>query len=165
MKDLKIEIIEISKLKPWANNARTHSKKQIKQIAASITEYGFTNPVLIDDKGNIIAGHGRVEAAKLLGMDTVPCITLPPMSEARKRAYGIADNKLALNAGWDLDMLSLELEGIVLDDPSFDIELTGFSFGEIDLVMDEVSPEEPDNPEDDLPMLWSEQRAKLGFPA
>ena len=149
MTDLEIVTFEISELKPWANNARTHSKKQIKQIAASIKEYGFTNPVLIDEDRSIIAGHGRVEAAKLFGMNSVPCITLPAMSEAKKRAYVIADNKLALNAGWNIDMLSLEFEGITVDDPSFDVELTGFSFGEIDLVMDQVSPEEPDNPEDD----------------
>src|SRR5680860_503057 len=96
-----IDQIAIPDLTPWARNARTHSKKQIRQIAESIEAFGFTNPVLIDENRTIIAGHGRVEAAKLLGLREVPCLRLDHMTEKEKRAYVLADNKLALNAGWD----------------------------------------------------------------
>ena len=150
MPDLKIEMIEISSLKPWANNARTHSNKQVGQIADSIREFGFTNPVLIDEADNILAGHGRIEAAKLLGMRLVPCVILPPMSEAKKRAYVLADNKLALNAGWDEDVLALELKGLMEMETDFNIELTGFSMGEVDMVIEQVAPEEPCDPADDM---------------
>lgn len=101
MAGTKIEHIAIRDLKPWARNARTHSKKQLRQIADSIAQFGFTNPVLIDESGTILAGHGRVAAAKLLGMRDVPCLRFDHMTEAEKRAYVLADNKLALNAGWD----------------------------------------------------------------
>lgn len=94
-----VEQMQITDLRPWAGNARTHSKKQVRQIADSIETFGFTNPVLIDDAGTILAGHGRVAAAKLLGMVDVPCLRLDRMTEAQKRAYVLADNKLALNAG------------------------------------------------------------------
>lgn len=97
-------------LHPWKRNARTHSKKQVRQIAASIERFGFTNPVLIDADNAILAGHGRVEAAKLLGLAQVPCLRIEGMSAAEKRAYVIADNKLALNAGWDEDILAEELK-------------------------------------------------------
>jgi ParB-like chromosome segregation protein Spo0J len=107
--DLQIQQLRIEELKPYARNARTHSRKQIRQIAESIRTFGFTNPILIDELGTILAGHGRVAAAKLLNMITVPCVTLSSMTEAQKRAYVIADNKLALNAGWDEDLLSNEL--------------------------------------------------------
>jgi ParB-like chromosome segregation protein Spo0J len=105
--------LPLDRLKPWARNARTHSKKQIRQIADSIETFGFTNRVLIDQDGRILAGHGRVAAAKLLGMAEVPCLHLEGMSEARKRAYVLADNKLALNAGWDEDLLAGELEALM----------------------------------------------------
>jgi hypothetical protein len=94
---------------PYARNARTHSDQQVAQIAASIREFGFTNPVLIDEEDGIIAGHGRVLAAHLLGLDEVPCIILAHLTPTQRRAYVLADNKLALNAGWDLEMLSLEI--------------------------------------------------------
>jgi len=109
---------------PYARNARTHSGQQIAQIAASIREFGFTNPVLIDEEDGIIAGHGRVLAAHLLGLDEVPCIVLAHLSPMQCRAYVIADNKLALNAGWDLEMLSLEIGEI--GEAGFDLNLTGF---------------------------------------
>ena len=96
-------------LRPWARNARTHSKKQIRQIAESIRTFGFTNPVLIDEAKTILAGHGRVAAAKLLGLETVPCRLISSMSAAQKRAYVLADNKLAQNAGWDEEILAIEL--------------------------------------------------------
>src|ERR671919_232539 len=101
MPDSQIETIAISALRPWKRNARTHSKRQIRQIADSIKTFGFTNAVLIDAENTILAGHGRVEAAKLLGMGAVPCVRLEHMTPDQKRAYVVADNKLALNAGWD----------------------------------------------------------------
>lgn len=118
-----------SKLIPYARNSRTHSEAQIAQIAGSIREFGFTNPVLIDEEGGIIAGHGRVLAAQLLEHDEVPTITLSHLSEVQKRAYVIADNKLALNAGWDSEMLALELHD--LGELGFDLALTGFESPEI----------------------------------
>jgi ParB-like chromosome segregation protein Spo0J len=108
--DLTIEYLGIPQLRPFANNARTHSKKQVRQIADSIETFGFTNPVLIDDACTILAGHGRVAAAKLLGMKQVPCVRLSEMTSSQKRAYVLADNKLALNAGWDEELLAIELQ-------------------------------------------------------
>lgn len=138
------QIVErsIKSLRPYSRNARTHSKKQVKQIAASIERFGFTNPVLISDEGEIIAGHGRVEAAKQLGWKAVPTLALSHLSETERRAYVIADNKLALNAGWDKDILAIELQA--LSDLEFDTELTGFSLAEIDLIIDEAGDADPD---------------------
>jgi DNA modification methylase len=143
---------EISSLRPYARNARTHSRKQVKQIAASIERFGFTNPVLVSDEGEIIAGHGRVEAAKLLGMRAVPTMALSHLSEAERRAYVLADNKLALNAGWDKEILAIELQALV--DLEFEVEVTGFSLAEIDLVLDEAGEADPsgaDTEEDRVP--------------
>src|SRR5436190_15726862 len=109
---------------PYARNARTHSDQQVAQIAASIREFGFTNPVLIDEEDGIIAGAGRVLAAHLLGLDEVPCIVLAQLTPTQRRAYVLADNKLALNAGWDLEMLSLEIGE--LGEAGFDLNLTSF---------------------------------------
>jgi len=145
---------DIASLRPYARNARTHSKKQVKQIAASIERFGFTNPVLVSDDGEIIAGHGRVEAAKLLGLRKVPTLALSHLSEAERRAYVLADNKLALNAGWDKEMLAIELQGLI--DLEFDVELTGFSLAEVDLVLDEAGDSDPDGsdaPEDHVPEI------------
>jgi ParB-like chromosome segregation protein Spo0J len=119
-----IEYIETGKLIPYARNSRTHSDDQVQQIMGSIKEFGFTNPVLVDGDGVIIAGHGRTMAAQRLGMKEVPCLRLSHLTEAQKRAYIIADNKLALNAGWDDEMLSVELRN--LRDEDFDLSLTGF---------------------------------------
>jgi DNA modification methylase len=141
-------------LRPYARNARTHSRKQIRQIADSIGRFGFTNPVLISDGGEIIAGHGRVEAAKLLGLETVPTLRLSHLSEAERRAYVLTDNKLALNAGWDPDLLAIELEALI--DLDFDVSLTGFSTAEIDLTLDaarERDPEGADPALDQIPPL------------
>ena len=121
--------VPLADLIPYARNSRTHSDAQVAQIAASIREFGFTNPVLVDGDRGIIAGHGRVLAARKLGMDTVPVIELAHLSEAQKRAYVIADNKLALNAGWDDEMLRAEFEE--LGDAGFDLALTGFDGAEI----------------------------------
>ena len=124
---MKIEYTPVRELRPHPNNARTHSKKQIRQIAKSIH---FCNPVLVDDAKQIIAGHGRVEAAKLLSIDAVPTVRLSHLSEADKRAYVLADNKLAEKAGWDRELLAIELQGLIELD--VDIELTGFEMAEID---------------------------------
>ena len=121
---LKLENIAIEKLIPYARNSRTHSDDQVAQIAASIKEFGFTNPVLIDKEDGIIAGHGRVMAARKLGLKDIPCLRLGHLSETQKRAYVIADNKLALNAGWDTEMLKVEFAD--LKEQGFDLELTGF---------------------------------------
>jgi DNA modification methylase len=130
-------------LLPYERNPRTHSRKQIEQIAASIREFGFTNPVLIDDQQRIIAGHGRVAAAKLLSMDRVPTIRLEHLSEAQKRAYIIADNRLAELAGWDESILAIELK--YLTEIDFSVELTGFATAEIDLVIGrQEQPAKPD---------------------
>ena len=120
---------KVADLIPYARNSRTHSDAQVAQIAASIREFGFTNPVLVDGANGVIAGHGRILAARKLGMDTVPVIELAHLSEAQKRAYVIADNKLALNAGWDDEMLRAEFEE--LGDAGFDLVLTGFDGAEI----------------------------------
>ncbi len=150
MLDNAIENRLIASLKPWRTNARTHSKKQIGQIAASIKEFGFTNPVLIDDAGNILAGHGRVRAASTLGWTEVPCICLSHMTAAQKRAYVLADNKIALNSGWDEDLLGEELKALLDLEIDFDVQLTGFSIPEIDMLVDSIEPEEGGNPADDL---------------
>jgi DNA modification methylase len=142
----------ISSLRPYSRNARTHSKRQLRQIAASIERFGFTNPVLVSDEGEIIAGHGRVEAAKLLGMTNVPTLALSHLSEGERRAYVLADNKLALNAGWDREILAIELQGLI--DLDFDIELTGFSLAEVDFALDAAADADPgavDSPEDHVP--------------
>lgn len=116
-------------LTPYANNSRTHSKEQVGQIVESIKEFGFTNPILIDEAGGIIAGHGRLEAANALGMEEVPTITLTGLSEAQKRAYVIADNRLALNAGWDIEALTSELKALQAED--FNLDLIGFDPDEL----------------------------------
>lgn len=125
-----VECLAITSLKPSPRNARTHSKAQIKQLAASIEEFGFTNPVLIDETKTILAGHGRVEAAKQLGLKEVPVIRIEHMTAEQKRAYVIADNQLALNAGWDESLLAVELGELA--ELSFDVSITGFEMGEID---------------------------------
>ena len=126
---MKIEYKDINDLIPYVNNARTHSEEQINQIALSIKEFGFTNPVLIDKNDGLIAGHGRVMGAKKLGLKEVPTITLDNLTEAQKKAYIIADNKIALNAGWDEELLKIELQS--LQEMDFDLSLTGFSDEEL----------------------------------
>jgi ParB-like chromosome segregation protein Spo0J len=128
-----LEHLPVDALVPYARNTRTHSAEQIAQLAAAIREFGFTNPVLIDGEGGIIAGHGRIMAAQQLGMDTVPCRRLTHLSDAQKRAYIIADNKLALNAGWDEDLLAEELAALAALD--IDLGLTGFDTSEIDALL------------------------------
>ena len=150
MEKLHCEYLPLQRLKPYPKNARTHSRKQVKQIAESISRFGWTNPILIDRDDMILAGHGRVEAAKLLGMAEVPCVRLENMSPEEKRAYVLADNKLALNAGWDDEILAEELQALLAIDLDFDIGLTGFSIAEIDTLVEGLNPEEPGDPADDL---------------
>lgn len=136
----------VSALNPNPRNARTHSKAQIEQIAASIREFGFNNPVLVDEDFGIIAGHGRVEAAKLLGWTEVPVLELRHLNDAQKRAYILADNKLAEKAGWDSDLLALELGELAGMDLGFDLTLTGFEMGEIDFLIEGASCAEQEEP-------------------
>ena len=137
---MQLETIAIDRLIPYARNSRTHSDEQVAQVAASIREFGFTNPVLIDGEGGIIAGHGRVMAARKRGMADVPCIRLAHLSDAQKRAYIIADNKLALNAGWDEEILALELLDLRGED--FALPLSGFTSEELEQIFSafDVSP-------------------------
>ena len=130
---MQVEQLKVGDLIPYVNNSRTHSDEQVMQVASSIKEFGFTNPILIDDDGGIIAGHGRLMAAKKLGLDEVPCIRLGHLSEAQRKAYVIADNQLALNSGWDLDSLKIELEE--LDNFDFDLELLGFDIDELNKII------------------------------
>ena len=151
--NLNIEYVKRDQLIPYINNSRTHDDKQVKQIAGSIKEFGFTNPLLIDEDGGIIAGHGRLMAADLLGIDEVPTITLVGLTEAQRKAYVIADNQLALNAGWDLDTLKVELDR--LTELDFDVDLLGFDDDFLSSLLDEPTegltdedavPDAPENP-------------------
>ena len=125
-------IKKVSDLVPYINNSRTHSEEQTTQIASSISEFGFTNPILVDETDNLIAGHGRLLAAKKLGIEEVPAIILSGLTKAQKKAYVIADNQLALNAEWDLDILKLEIEG--LKELDFDVDLLGFDDSFLDVI-------------------------------
>jgi hypothetical protein len=135
MGNLQIHYQPIAALKPRPANPRTHSKKQLRQIADSIRQFGFTNPVLVDRDNVIIAGHGRFEAAKTIGHDSVPTVCLADMSEAEVRAYVIADNRLAENAGWDREILAIEMQHLTSLDLDFDLTITGFEMAEIDLLL------------------------------
>lgn len=150
---------KVNELIPYINNSRTHSEEQVNQIVASINEFGFTNPLLIDEKDNIIAGHGRLLASKKLKMEEVPCIVLKGLTEAQKKAYIIADNKMALNAGWDDELLKIELEN--LKELDFDLGLTGFNVDELDDIFQ--AEEEQEIVEDDFDIEPPEEpKAKLG---
>lgn len=129
-----IELWTVDRLKPYERNARTHSPEQVTKIAASMTEFGFTNPILVDSKDGIIAGHGRLMAARELGLVEVPVIVLDHLSDAQRRAYILADNRLALDAGWDEEILALEFSQLQHDD--FNLDLTGFDNSEIDKILD-----------------------------
>jgi len=148
---MNVEYTLVRELRPYPNNARTHSKKQIKQIAKSIERFGFNNPVLINDQKQIIAGHGRVEAAKQLGVHAVPTVRLSHLGDAEMKAYVLADNKLAEKAGWDRELLAIELQGLI--DLKVDVELTGFEMAEVDVLLDDAAqasgPEA--GPEDEAP--------------
>jgi DNA modification methylase len=156
---MQIKEVEVSALIPYAKNSRTHNDAQVAQIAASIKEFGWTNPILVDGSKGVIAGHGRLLAARKLGMDKVPTIELKDMTEAQKKAYVIADNKLALNAGWDTNFLSLELQE--LKDQDFDLTLLGFDDKELDALL---APETTEGltDEDSVPDTPIEPKTKLG---
>lgn len=147
---LKIVYRPIGDLVPYAGNSRTHSDKQMVQIAASIRKFGFTNPVLIDECGEIVAGHGRVAAAKQLGQAEVPTIALAHLTAAERRAYVIADNRLAELAGWDRNTLRIEFQALAEMDLDFDLEITGFETAELDFLLD-GSDEPTADPVDDIP--------------
>ena len=143
--DLLVCLSPVDALKPYKNNARTHSRMQVRQIADSIRAFGFVNPVLLDKTGTIIAGHGRVEAAKLLGIEHVPTIALADLTEDEVRAYILADNRLAEKAGWDDAILKIELQHLMTLEIGLDVTITGFEVGEIDLILkdnDDSDPEE-----------------------
>src|ERR1700722_9451068 len=152
-----VEFVPVDQLTPYPGNARKHSRKQIREVANSIERFGFTNPVLIDDSGQIIAGHGRVEAAKLLGMESVPTLRLSHLSAADKRAYIIADNRVAEKAGWDRELLSIELQALI--DIDFDIELTGFETSAVDIILEdaEEAKGKPVGIEDEAPERLPQQ--------
>jgi ParB-like chromosome segregation protein Spo0J len=156
--DLKVELKSISALKPNPRNPRTHSTHQIRQIAASIRTFGFTNPILVDGESLIVAGHGRVEAAKLIGMTEVPTLRLDQLSKEQIRAYVIADNKLAENAGWDLEILATELEQLLaLENLEIDMDALGFEVAEVDVILGEAKSAA--EPEDEVPPVSPDQIA------
>jgi DNA modification methylase len=143
----RIELWPLDRLKPYERNARTHSAEQVAQIAASIVEFGFTNPILVDSGDGIIAGHGRLQAARELGLSTVPVVVLDHLSDRQRRAYVLADNQLALNAGWDLELLRTELQDLVADD--FDLSVIGFSDEELEDLLPEVEELPPEDADEE----------------
>jgi ParB-like chromosome segregation protein Spo0J len=161
---LEITYRNISDLRPRTNNPRTHSQKQLEQIASSIQRFGFTNPVLVDPAGLIVAGHGRVEGAKLIGMTEVPTLCLAEMSEADIRAYVIADNRLAEKAGWDRELLGLEFKYLADLDIDLDLTITGFELAEVDCLIGELAlGEEQCDPADQVPKIAARRRLSLAI--
>jgi site-specific DNA-methyltransferase (adenine-specific) len=155
-----IEWLETKGLIPYAKNSRTHSEAQVAQIAGSIKEFGFNNPVLVDEDNGIIAGHGRVMAAQKLGLQAVPCIRLAHLSDTQRKAYVIADNRLALNAGWDDQMLTLELQE--LDGEDFDLSLLGFEADELNALLNPIKETDGLTDEDAVPEVPEEPKTKPG---
>lgn len=156
----KVEWLELKTLIPYAKNSRTHSDTQVAQIAGSIKEFGFNNPVLIDLEGGIIAGHGRVLAAQKLGLQAVPCIRLGHLTDTQRKAYVIADNRLALNAGWDDSMLTLELQDLKAED--FNLDLLGFEADELNALLNPIKETEGLTDEDAVPEVPEEPKTKPG---
>lgn len=142
---MKVELINIEKLIPYAMNARTHSEEQVAQIAGSIKEFGFNNPVLIDSENGLIAGHGRVMAGRKLGLKEVPAIRLGHLTDIQKKAYILADNKIALNSGWDYELLKSEIE--MLEEEEFRLDVLGFSVQEIEQITvgEQMKQDSPDD--------------------
>lgn len=153
---LTVEYRPLDKLIPYARNARTHSPEQVAQIAASIKEFGFNNPILVDGDNGVIAGHGRLLAAQKLGFDKVPCIELSHLTEAQKRAYILADNKLAENAGWDKELLKIELQDLNLD--KINLDTIGFSELEIDNLLKDIN-----NPEKETEDIAPQKQARCSL--
>ena len=156
----KIERIAVEMLLPYAKNSRTHSDEQVAQIAASIKEFGFNNPILIDKENTIIAGHGRLLAARRMGMTEVPCIKLGHLTETQRKAYVIADNRLALNADWDTEMLTIELNDLLED--NFALDILGFDADELKALLDPVTPTEGLTDEDAVPEVPEKPKTKPG---
>ena len=147
--ELKILYRPVNDLIPYANNARTHSEEQVNQIASSIKEFGFNNPILVDEQGGVIAGHGRLKAAKKLGLKVVPTIELSGLSDPQKKAFILADNRIALNSGWDIDLLRIELQELQDTDLA---PVTGFSDEELNALCGTTEPaEEEEEPEKEEP--------------
>lgn len=136
------QVVKIADLKPYERNARTHSAEQVDQIAKSIEEFGFISPVLIDEDGNVIAGHGRIMAAQKLGLTEVPCLYIEGLTEDQRKAYVLADNRLTELGGWDAELISAELQD--LKDAGFDIDITGFTID--DIIIDETTWDDYDEP-------------------
>src|SRR6202045_2885518 len=163
MSNLAVQCLSPERLRPYPGNARSHSRKQIKLIANSIKRFGFTNPILVTDDFEVVAGHGRLQAAKSLGMQLVPVVALSSLSEVDKKAIVIADNRIAELSDWNRDILAIEhqaLHDLQLDD----IEVTGFSLGEIDVILEEASEKKPvePEPEDDLPPVVAAPVSRKG---
>src|SRR6266404_952989 len=156
MPNLQVEYLAISDLTPNPRNARLHSQKQVHQIAASITEFGFNVPVLIDRGNVIIAGHGRVDAARTLGMETVPVLRIDHLTNEQKRAFALADNKIALNSDWDLEILQLQMKELSALNLNFDLEVTGFETAEIDLLIDGATASKKADRSDIIPERQAE---------
>ena len=157
----RIELWPLERLKPYERNARTHSAEQVAQIAASIVEFGFTNPILVDSSDGIIAGHGRLSAAQELGLKTVPVVVLDHLSNRQRKAYILADNQLALNAGWDTDLLRAELQDLAEQD--FDLSLIGFSDDELADLLPEIEELPPEDADDEaVPEVPEEPVTKPG---
>jgi len=154
--NLEVAYIATTDVIPYANNPRTHSEQQVAQVAASIKEFGFNNPILLDEHNGIIAGHGRLAAAQKLGMELVPTITLEGLTEAQKKAYVIADNKLTENGGWDYDLLAVEIER--LKELEINVDLTGFDAEELQVITQDVAFEPASEDEqgklDELDPKW-----------
>jgi DNA modification methylase len=157
---MQIEQVPVEKLIPYVNNSRTHSEEQVAQIAASIREFGFNNPVLIDKDDTIIAGHGRIQAARKLGLAEVPCVRLEHLTETQRKAYIIADNRLALNAGWNEELLTIELNDLLAD--GFALDILGFDSDELKSLIDPVTPTEGLTDEDAVPEVPEEPKTKPG---
>ena len=154
----KKQVVKIADLKPYERNARTHSAEQVEQIARSIEEFGFLNPVLIDEEKNIIAGHGRVMAAQKMGLTEVPCLFVEGLTEDQRKAYVLADNRLTELGGWDAELISAELQD--LKDAGFDIDITGFTIDNI--IIDETTWADFDEPNIDDKIANAEPRIKRG---
>ena len=157
---MQIEQIQLATLIPYINNSRTHSDEQVAQIAASIKEFGFNNPILVDKDSGIIAGHGRLQAARKLGLTEVPCVRLGHLTETQRKAYIIADNRLALNAGWDNELLTIELNELLAD--GFALEILGFDSDELKTLLDPLEPTEGLVDEDQVPEVPEEPKTKPG---
>lgn len=155
-----IEFVSIEQLIPYVNNARTHDDAQVAQIAGSIKEFGFNNPVLIADDNSIIAGHGRVMAARKLGLKEVPCMRLSHLTETKRKAYILADNRIALNSGWDNDLLMIELKDLDMD--GIDLSILGFDADEINALLNPITETEGLTDEDEVPEPPPEPITKLG---